>query len=247
MNLRFLTPATDAGAGPVARTPMEHAAGLAGARFELRDGWNVPVAYPGDVERAALATAAGWADASQLSQLELQGPAHDVAAIVADVSGSALAPLGTATRAAGAWWCPVTPERTMVIGPSVLAAQLAERLADAAEAAPSFLTVTDVSATLAGLTLAGPGARELIARFCALDLRPKSTPPGSFRPGSVARTPGYVLCEAPDRYLLLFGWAVGHYLWTVVADAGEHLGGHAVGVDALPGLDASTVEAATHA
>lgn len=247
MNLRFLTPATDNVTGPVARSPMEHAAGLAGARFELRDGWNVAVSYPGDVERAALATAAGWADASHLSELELEGPAESVAAIVADVSGSAPAPLGTATLVAGAWWCPVTPERTMVVGPSGGTAELARRLTDAADADAGFVTVTDVSATLAGLTLAGPGARELIARFCALDLRRTSAPPGSFSPGSVARTPGYVLCEAPDRYLLLFGWAVGHYLWTVVADAGEHLGGHAVGVDALGELDASSVEAPTHA
>ena len=44
-------------------------------------------------------------------------------------------------------------------------------------------------------------------------------PVGGFRPGSVARTPGYVLREDADRFLMLFGWALGEYLWTVVADA----------------------------
>ena len=54
-----------------------------------------------------------------------------------------------------------------------------------------------------------------------------------FRPASVARTPGYVLREDADRFLMLFGWALGEYMWTVVADAAEALGGGPVGVDAL--------------
>ena len=49
----------------------------------------------------------------------------------------------------------------------------------------------------------------------------------------MARTGGAILCEAPDRYLMLFGAALGQYVWTVVADAAEHLGGGPVGVDAL--------------
>lgn len=248
MNLRFLTPAAAAAAaagGPVARSPMEQAGRLAGAEFELRDGWNVAVAYPGQRERPV--TAAAWADVSHLGKLELQGPAASLAEIVAAVSGVVLASLGGAVRAAGAWWCPATPERVMVLTGSAGVTAVAEQLDEAAAAAAGLVTVTDVSSVLGALTVIGPGARELIARFCALDLRPGVTPPSSFRPGSVARTPGYVLCEAPDRYVLLFGWAVAHYLWTVVADAGEHLGGHAVGVDALPELDAELEAASTHA
>ena len=54
----------------------------------------------------------------------------------------------------------------------------------------------------------------------------------------VARTGGAILCEAPDRYLMLFGAALGQYVWTVVDDAARNLGGGPVGVDALPPLDA---------
>lgn len=246
MNLRFLTPVLPAedAAGPVARSPMEHAARRAGAEFELRDGWNVAVAYP---VRGGPAAPCRWADVSHLGKLELQGSAEDLARIVAQVSGTSPAPLGSAVRTAGSWWCPATPERVMVVTGPADAARLTEGLEKAATDAAGLVTVTDLSCVLAGLTIVGPDARELIARFCALDLRPRVTPPSSFRPGSVARTPGYVICEAPDRYVLLFGWAVAHYLWTVVADAGEHLGGHAVGVDALPELEAEILEAATHA
>ncbi len=42
-----------------------------------------------------------------------------------------------------------------------------------------------------------------------------------------------VLREASDRYLLLFGAAYAGYMWGVVADAVEQLGGRPAGVDAL--------------
>ena len=80
---------------------------------------------------------------------------------------------------------------------------------------------------------AGLTARETIARFCALDLRPQTSPPHSFRPASIARQPGMLLVEAEDRFLLLFGWALAEYMWTVVADAARPFGGSPIGIDGL--------------
>ncbi|MGD0455849.1 MAG: sarcosine oxidase subunit gamma family protein, partial [Solirubrobacteraceae bacterium] len=99
--------------------------------------------------------------------------------------------------------------------------------------AEGTVSVLDVSCGLAALSLIGPGARELLARFCAIDVRPGLAPPGAFRPGSVARTPGYLLVEGGDRLLVLVGWALGEYLWRVVADAAADLGGGPVGAEAL--------------
>jgi glycine cleavage system aminomethyltransferase T len=207
MSLEFL--AAEAGAGVLARSPMERLAEAAGARMEERDGWRVAAAF-GDVEPARLSDTVGFADVSQLGKFELNAE-HD------------LQP-GLADRREGAWWCPLTRRRALVICDPAATAELRERLGPRA---------IDVTSSYAALTIAGPLSRELFARFCALDLRPASAPPRAFRPGSVARTPGYVLREDGDRFLMLFGWALGEYMWETVADAAGALGGGPVGVDAL--------------
>src|SRR5436190_22440234 len=93
MSLEFLATSADA----IARSPMERDAEAAGARFELRGGWNVAVSYPG--EGAGPVT---FADFSHLRKVELQGQ-HGLE-------------LGTAEQRDGGWWCPVTRERALVIG-----------------------------------------------------------------------------------------------------------------------------------
>jgi glycine cleavage system aminomethyltransferase T len=106
--------------------------------------------------------------------------------------------------------------------------------------------VVDLTTGYAALLLAGPRAQETIARFCALDLRQAG--PGDRLAGSIARTPGLVLVEAPARYLLLFGAALSEYMWTVVSDAGRSLGGRPAGWDAADAIRAAAPPAqATHA
>jgi glycine cleavage system aminomethyltransferase T len=207
------------GEAVLATSPLATAAAAAGATFEQRDGWQVPARFaePG-VEALARRQTVAWADVSHLRKWELQGPAEAL---------DALDPMpglvdGAAARDGDdAWWCRVTSTRALVLGRA------------GAPAAGSSIHVLDMTSQLGALRVAGPLARELFARFCALDLRPHVAPPGALRPGSVARTPGYVVCEAPDRYLMLFGAAYGAYVWEVVSDAGAHLGGRPVGVDAV--------------
>jgi len=90
-----------------------------------------------------------------------------------------------------------------------------------------------VTSSFAALTLVGPLARETFARFCAIDLRPRVAPLRALRPGSVGRQPAIVIREGEQRFLFLFGWATSEYMWSVVADAGGHLGGRPLGVDQL--------------
>ncbi|MGH2870221.1 MAG: hypothetical protein ACRDNK_21955 [Solirubrobacteraceae bacterium] len=231
MNLDFLVPA---GTAAVAHSPMEASAADEGAHFEVRSGWNVAASYGSDpkAERRTAERVAGWADVSQLGKLELQGPAEQLA----ELAGAPLE-LGTATRSQDAWWCPLTLTRALVIGEPAAGAELRERLTAAlGDPGAAATNVVDVTTTFAALTIVGPEATEVFARFSALDLRPSSTPVGALRPGSIARQPAVLVREAPQRYLFLFGWATAEYVWSVVADAGHHLGARPIGADALAGL-----------
>jgi glycine cleavage system aminomethyltransferase T len=208
MSLSFLDPSARAGAGRFVPTARSPMEAMAvAAGARLERRDGWNVPVSfGGTDHSAVV---GFADVSHLRKLELQG----------EIGG---APNGMATRASGSWWCPLTPTRELVIGGT--------------PEPPAGTSVVDLTGALCALTIVGPQARETIARFCALDLRPHVTPVAGLRPGSVARTPGFVIREAEERFLLLVGSAYGEYLWTVVADAAGHLGGGPIGVDALPDL-----------
>ena len=226
MSLAFLSPSADA----PARSPMERQALSAGAELEQRDGWNVAVRFDGEeAERERCLVSVGFADLSYLGKIELQGGEDELAGI----AGEELR-LGHGTPVDEGWWLPYTPERAIALCEPVALAGLRERLQEAAADAKGLTSVVDVTTAFGALVLQGPLARETFARFTALDLRDAVTPPGAFRPGSVARTPGAILRESEERWLMLFGAALGQYVWTVVADAAESLGGGPVGVDSLP-------------
>lgn len=208
MNLDFIA----VGGEVVAESPMAAVAAAAGAQLAVREGWLLPASFGDDRgQRAAIGETVGFADASNLSKLELHG---DVAA--AWPAGEPL--LGTASAHGGGWWCPLTPALALVIG---------------AEAEADGVRVVDVTTQQCALRLEGPLVRELMACFCALDLRLSVAPVGSLLPGSVARTPGLVIVESEQRLLVLVGAAYAEYLWTVVADAAARLGGRPVGADLL--------------
>ncbi len=239
MSLAFLTPDAASSREVRARSPMERLAVAAGARLARVEGWNVPTAYSEpSTEWGRHTRTVGFVDRSSLAKLEVQAEPRELARMVAQASdGLALEP-GLAGRSmigpsAGTWWCPVTPGRVLVLGEPGAAAAVRTAVAQVADGAQGTVSVLDLTCGLAALSLIGPGARELLARFCALDVRPALAPPSAFRPGSVARTPGYVLVESDDRLLVLVGWALGEYLWRVVADAAADLGGGPVGAEAL--------------
>jgi heterotetrameric sarcosine oxidase gamma subunit len=240
VSLDFLSPDATGGDDrfiPVARSPMERKARAAGARFAVRDGWNVAVAYTDPERELALCrTTAGWADVSRLGKLELQAGEDELASILAAAGCEGDILFSTATRSRDAWWCRLTPVRALVICETAALPALRDRLLEAAAGATQPASVLDVTTLFAALTLVGPQSREVFARFCALDLRPQVTPLAALRPGSIARQPGILVRESEDRFLFLFGWAVADYMWTVVADAAAHLGGGPVGADALAQL-----------
>jgi sarcosine oxidase gamma subunit len=224
MSVSFLTPGAE---GVAASSSMERRALAAGGKVVTADGWKIVRDFgEPTLELDRISRTVGFADRSALTKIEVLGEPQAVTATLARAGAPPLA-LGTASRTTGTWWCLIAPSRALVIS---------ERhepdLRSAVEDADG-VGFLDVTSGLAAMSLVGPGARELLARFCAIDVRPSVAPPASFRPGSVARTPGYLLVEREDGILLLVGWALGEYLWEVVADAAEQLGGGPVGADVL--------------
>lgn len=187
-----------------------------GAIAGVRDGWMVPVSFGDEAaELRALGQTVGVADASPLLKTEMHGEADVISALAGGLK------FGTALPSARGWWCPLAPTRALLIGAPPVSSQLAG------------ISTVDVTSQFCAIRIGGPRTRELVSRFCALDLRPQVAPPRSVRPGSVARTPGLVLVETTDRLLILVGAAYAEYLWTVVTDAAMHLDGRPVGWDLL--------------
>jgi heterotetrameric sarcosine oxidase gamma subunit len=233
MTLGFLQ--VDGAIDVAAESPVAAELRAAGAVWEQRDGWTVAASFGAEEdERRAARETVGWADASHLGKLELQGDLDAIEPLPAEP--------GNAARVQAAWWCRVSATRALVIAEPGATAALRADLE--AAAGPQ---VVDVTTAFAAIVVAGPLARETFARFCALDLRPQRMPVGAVRPGSVARTPGLVVREGEHRFLALFGAALGGYAWTVVADAGARLGGRPIGLRALGTVEDSELEAEAHA
>jgi len=228
VNLDFITPPKCDGT-VAAESPMVTVAAAAGAALESRDGWLVPAVFTGDAEQEANAQTVAFTDVSALCKTELQGHPHSILGLAGGLV------LGHATFHSGALWCPITPTRALVIGSPPHRADRDD------------VKSLDVTTQYCGLRIEGPLTRQLLGRFCALDLRPGVAPPGSVLPGSVARTPGLVIVEGAQRLLLLVGSALAEYLWTVVDDAARRLGGRAVGTDVLAGGEIHPIEVPSNA
>lgn len=208
MSLAFLSPAEAAQSGsfqPVARSPMSRRQAEAGARFDERDGWRVPVALPG--EDALLATV-GIADLSHLGKLEVRGAGDG-----AGGQTSAGSDVGVLASYA------ISPRRTLVLCETAVTGALREQLAE------QHGFVLDVTAAYGVLALAGPQADTLLRRLTHLHSFPAS--------GEVAHVNGVHVLERPAGYWLVVPQELGDYLWEVAVDRAQPLGGGPVGVDVL--------------
>lgn len=236
MSLDFIAPDGGRpfqGHPPVLRSPIEWAHREQGAAFKQRAGWRVVLGYGSrDRELAACQKTVGVADVSHVGKLELQAEPAIVSSIVARLTdGSAIQP-GRAMVNDQALWCPITMSRVLVLTAPERTGELRDRL-QAAASEVALASITDMTAVYGSNAVVGPLARETFARATALDIRPEHFPERAFAPVSVARTPGMVLRHSGDHFLHLFGAGFAHYIWTVFVDAVEHLGGRAVGSQAI--------------
>jgi glycine cleavage system aminomethyltransferase T len=83
---------------------------------------------------------------------------------------------------------------------------------------------TDVSAGYAALQIAGRGATSVLRRLTELELDDLPTV------GALAHVRAIVIRDEEESYRLVFEQEYGHYLWEVVVDAAEPLGGGPAGM-----------------
>lgn len=212
-SLEFLSPGRAAATGtfePLARSPMARRQLDAGARFEERDGWRIPVSVPGEAERLA---AVGIADLSHLGKLEVR------ASRPAEGGGQTPAGFDPGREHGRVVAYAISPRRTLLLCPTADTTALHERLA------AEYDYVLDVSGGLGVLVLAGPEAPTLLRRLTHLHTFPSS--------GEVAHVNGVHVLERDGAYWLVFPQEFGDYLWEVAVDRALPLGGGPVGVDAL--------------
>jgi glycine cleavage system aminomethyltransferase T len=126
---------------------MERRQRDAGARFEERGGWLVPIAFPGEDDRLA---AVGIGDLSHLAKFE--------------VRGDAALPDG----AEGAVWHRISSRRALALCPFAKADWLRDRLERA------FAFVLDQTAAYAILAVVGPQAPPVMRRLTHLHEFPAS-------------------------------------------------------------------------
>jgi glycine cleavage system aminomethyltransferase T len=148
-HLDFISPdraRDDLGFSPVLKSSMERRQRDAGASFEERDGWLVPVSFPGEADRLATV---GIADLSHLGKIEVRGT-------------------GAPENGNGTVWYQVTPARALAICPYrdcfLLRGTLARR----------FPWVLDQTGALSILAIVGPEATSVLRRLTHLHDLPAS-------------------------------------------------------------------------
>lgn len=126
------------GMHPLAKSAMERRQRDAGATFEERDGWLVPVSFPGESERLAHV---GIADLSHLAKFELR-------------------PAGEPIGGEAAVWYRISPRRALALCPPAHAAAVRAEL--------DGRLVLDVTGALSVLAVVGPEADTVIRRLTHL-------------------------------------------------------------------------------
>jgi glycine cleavage system aminomethyltransferase T len=149
-HLDFLSPdraRDDLGFSPLLKSSMERRQRDAGAVFEERDGWLVPVRFPGQADRSKTV---GIADLSHLGKIEVRGagePPNDTEGVV---------------------WYEITPTRALLLCPFADAFLLRSALSR------RFSWVLDQTAALSVLALVGPDATGVLRRLTHLHHLPAS-------------------------------------------------------------------------
>ncbi len=174
-----------------------------GARFETRDGWEVPVSIPGEKEHLA---AVGVADLSHLTKLEIR-PADPTPDLVTDRHKVV--------------WYRLSPRRALLLCDPEAAASVREQVGDRFS--------LDVTGAYSIIALAGPEAATVLRRMTHLHHFPTGGEIAHVQGHVLEQSTG----RWGPGYWIICAQEYGQYVWEVAVDRASALGGGPVGVDAL--------------
>ena len=125
----------------------------------------------------------------------------------------------------GALW--LGPDQWLLTCPAGEAARLQTRMCEALDDVHS--AVTEVSDARVALRVAGPSAREVLAKGSPLDLHPRVFPVGSCAQTLLAKAAVLIHLLDDDRergpsFDVYVARSFAHYLWTWLDDAGREYG-----------------------
>ena len=165
-----------------------------------------------------------------LGKLDLRGDPHDRTFMTA--IGRVLdlllptEPCTSATRERiSALW--LGPDQWLLTSPEPEAAGLAGSLREAL--LDAHAAITEVTDGRVAFRLAGPSAREVLAKGCPLDLHPRAFPPGACAQSLLAKAAVLIHLEGDDRergpsFDVYVARSFAHYLWLWLEDAGREYG-----------------------
>ena len=170
------------------------------------------------------------AERSRLGKIDLRGNPHArgfmaAAGRVLDL----LLPSEPCTSAArdqiGALW--LGPDQWLVTCPAPDVPRLLGSLREAL--AGVHAAVTDVTDGRVAFRLAGPSARDVLAKGCPLDLHPRVFPPGRCAQSLLGKASVliHLVADDPERgpsFDVYVARSFAHYLWTWLEDAGREYG-----------------------
>ena len=146
---------------------------------------------------------------------DLSDPAF--AAAVTAASGTAMPAtrrIETGPEGALGW---MSPDELLLILPHGQAAAVAATLSQALQGQHAL--AVDVSDARAVFTVEGPGAREVLAKLCPVDLAPGRFEPGELRRTRLAQVPAAFWMSGPDRFTLVCFRSVARYVFDLLAQA----------------------------
>ena len=222
---------------PVALSAIQPRHVSLGATLVEADGWRVPARYSTvEEETERLRASGGVCDISSTGKLTLHGEIDSQVSKALGQSGpEATGTVGRIVHGRG----DVVIARLAADEALLLTAGRSRDLAGMLEDGAECSHAVDMTSVMAGLAIAGPGARSVLTALTEMDTSDVVFPDLSCAQGMVAEVRA-TLIRADRRgvpsYELYFGRDYGEYMWDAVLEAGEPAGVGPVGTETLAAL-----------